>query len=435
MAGLVAARLLRDSGFNVTLFEARQRLGGRLLTDHSLGVPSDLGASWIHGADVNPLTRWCKSLGIETVLAPVGARRFYDHGDFQRIATLQRRAWRGLASTLLSAGRSSIAARRANRTASLGSVIEPLLADQSLPYFDRRLIAWMASATEGVEGAPADRIDLNHWYPSESNGINALPVGGYTQLILDASRGLNVQTQTSVTGITLQPDGVSVATAMSSSRADAVIVAVPLSILKARAIQFDPPLPAPKVAAIDRIGYGGDAVMNKLVLRFEKQFWPDSNERLIVLPAEPSQRGLYTNWINVEPVVGAPVIMGFCTGPHAAEIDRNASDDEIVRMGMDNLARLTGCTPPAPSGYLITRWLSDPWARGSYSYSSIHSSDADRRDYQRSIANRIYFAGEGTQALDYGTVNAALRSGEQAALSIFSRYTGLEPTLQRLPWA
>jgi monoamine oxidase len=233
----------------------------------------------------------------------------------------------------------------------------------------------------------------------------------------------------------MQSDGVTVTTARSSSLADAVVVALPLSILKARTIRFDPPLPAPKIAAIDRIGYGGDAVMNKLVLRFEEQFWPDSNERMIVLPAEPSQRGLYTNWINVAPVVHAPVIMGFCTGPHAAEIDRNVGDDEIVQMGLANLARLTGRTPPPPSGYLITRWLSDPWALGSYSYSSIHSSDADRRDYQRPIADRIYFAGEGTQSLDYGTVNAALRSGEQAAVSIFRRYTGLEPTTQRLPWA
>src|SRR5207302_575659 len=51
MAGLVAARLLRDSGFDVTVLEARDRLGGRVWTDARIGAPVDLGGSWVHGVD------------------------------------------------------------------------------------------------------------------------------------------------------------------------------------------------------------------------------------------------------------------------------------------------------------------------------------------------------------------------------------------------
>ena len=60
MAGLVAARLLHDSGFAVTVLEARDRLGGRTWTDDSLGAPLDLGGSWVHGVEGNPLTLWCE---------------------------------------------------------------------------------------------------------------------------------------------------------------------------------------------------------------------------------------------------------------------------------------------------------------------------------------------------------------------------------------
>ena len=67
MAGIVAARLLHDSGFAVTVLEARQRLGGRTWTDTSLGAPLDLGGSWVHGVDGNPLTLWCEKLGIALV--------------------------------------------------------------------------------------------------------------------------------------------------------------------------------------------------------------------------------------------------------------------------------------------------------------------------------------------------------------------------------
>ena len=67
MAGLVAARLLHDSGFVVTVLEARDRLGGRTWTDDSLGAPLDLGGSWVHGVDGNPLALWCDKLGIALV--------------------------------------------------------------------------------------------------------------------------------------------------------------------------------------------------------------------------------------------------------------------------------------------------------------------------------------------------------------------------------
>ena len=67
MSGLVAARLLHDSGFAVTVLEARDRLGGRTWTDDSLGAPLDLGGSWVHGIDGNPLALWCGKLGIALV--------------------------------------------------------------------------------------------------------------------------------------------------------------------------------------------------------------------------------------------------------------------------------------------------------------------------------------------------------------------------------
>ena len=67
MAGLVAARLLHDSGFAVTVLEARDRLGGRTWTDDSLGAPLDLGGSWVHGVEGNPLTLWCGKLGVALI--------------------------------------------------------------------------------------------------------------------------------------------------------------------------------------------------------------------------------------------------------------------------------------------------------------------------------------------------------------------------------
>jgi monoamine oxidase len=56
MAGLVAAYDLREEGYDVTVLEARNRVGGRMFSDRSLGAAVDLGAAWIHGRKRNPLT-------------------------------------------------------------------------------------------------------------------------------------------------------------------------------------------------------------------------------------------------------------------------------------------------------------------------------------------------------------------------------------------
>jgi monoamine oxidase len=51
IAGLAAARDLSIDGYDVLVLEARNRIGGRIWTSRDLGVPADLGASWIHGFD------------------------------------------------------------------------------------------------------------------------------------------------------------------------------------------------------------------------------------------------------------------------------------------------------------------------------------------------------------------------------------------------
>lgn len=435
IAGLVAARLLHESGFDVIVVEARERIGGRLWTDARLGFPCDLGASWIHDAAANPLTHWRRRTGIDAVQGPVGSRRFYVEGRLERLRPLMRRAWRGVGAAATRAARVTLQSRRRDHLASLGDVMQPLIDSPRLPLFDRTLLAWITSASEFVEGAPAHLIDLRHWYPSESNGANDLPLGGYIQIADDAAHGLDIRLSSPVSRIEWGADVVRVHAGSELLEADAVILSVPLGVLTSDCITFDPPLPAPKVAAMARIGYGGDAVMNKVVLRFAKAFWPQTNERCIVLPARPQLRGRYTNWVNLTPMAGVPAIMGFFAGPDAARLDRNASDEEIVAEAVANLGRLSSVTPPRPEAWTVTRWLSDPWARGAYSYCSVRSNDDDRAVYARSVGDRLHFAGEGTQTHNYGTAQAALRSGEAAAAAIYRRFAAREPVLTNTPWS
>ncbi len=443
MAGLVAARLLHDSGFLVTVLEARQRLGGRIWTDDTLGVPCDLGASWIHGADDNPLTRWCASLGIRLAYTPDDDRFVYANGQTQERAQLEKAAWRGLTAVEQAILAAIVQAQTQKAHGhdpriSLADALQPVWADESLSTLDQQMVAALVAVAEGVQGAPADQLDIEEWFPKEAHGVNAVPVGGYTQLIDDAAKGLDIRLGTAVQKIVYGPVGVQAITSSQTFHADFVIVTVPLGILKSGQLQFDPPLPAAKRAAIERIGYGGDAVLGKLIIRFPARFWPADQAWLLSLPPGPQARGFFSGWFNMAMMVDAPILMAFTNGYTAANFDRRVPDAGVCAEGMRVLRRMFGEGIPDPEKFIFTRWLSDPWSLGSYSYPEVGSSQADRRRYADPIIDvpgtEIYFAGEATDLTQFGTVHAAHQSGEQAALAIYQRTFGKAPVTSGLPW-
>src|ERR1700733_9174944 len=73
IAGLTAARRLADNGCRVRILEGRDRPGGRIFTDRTLGTPVDLGASWIHGIERNPIAVLARRLEVTTVTSDYDA--------------------------------------------------------------------------------------------------------------------------------------------------------------------------------------------------------------------------------------------------------------------------------------------------------------------------------------------------------------------------
>ncbi len=74
-AGLAASRALIEAGHTAMMFEARDRIGGRAWTDSdTFGVPIDRGCSFLHSADINPLTDIAKRLGFSVIAraTPIG---------------------------------------------------------------------------------------------------------------------------------------------------------------------------------------------------------------------------------------------------------------------------------------------------------------------------------------------------------------------------
>jgi polyamine oxidase len=392
-SGLAAARRLTDAGVRVTVLEARDRIGGRTRTDTSLGVPIDLGASWIHGTDGNPLTKLASDAGAKTV-----ATNFEDFVVLENHAEVEpspaaalNEGWRKISDELETLGEDA----RDDETVADGLVG---VADLEDP-----LVAWnVTSRTAGEYAADAGQLSLR-WFSSEAQlkGPDVLFPGGYTQLSQYLAKGLEIKQRAEVTRIAHAGAQVRIETSQGTVTADRVIVTVPLGVLKAGTITFDPPLPEPKRHAIEALGFG---LLNKVVLAFDEPFWPEAKPMIGLAGANQPVSDL----VNGLLFAGKPLLVGL-RGGEAAWSRESLTDTEAVG---EVIAALGA---PQPTGSLVTRWGSDPYARGSYSFIAVGSSPDDMHALAEPAGERLMFAGEATNPEFFGTVHGAYMSGVREA--------------------
>ena len=398
MAGLAAARRLTDEGVRVTVLEARERIGGRVCTDTSLGVPVDLGAAWIHGTEGNPIVGLVDAVGAETV-----ETNFYDVVLFDEDGVVDSvdveasfEAWDDIVTKI--------------ETLSANAPVSASLADglAEVADLDDPLLAWnVRSSVVSEYAADPDQLSLR-WFGSQAEleGPDLILPGGYSVLAKRLARGLTVRLGTTVTRIAHHAVGVHVETSTGAVDAGRVIVTVPLGVLKSGTIAFEPPLPATKRRAIERLGFG---LLDKIVLAFDEPFWPESPDMLGLVGRQRPVNDL----VNGLSFAGTPLLVGI-RGGAAARLGEALSDQDAVG---DVLAALHA---RQPTGVLVTRWAEDPYARGSYSFLAVGSSPADQRALAEPVNERLFFAGEATHEDFSATVHGAYMSGVREAERILA---------------
>jgi polyamine oxidase len=441
MAGLVAARLLHDSGFRVTVLEARERIGGRVWTDDRVGAAVDLGGSWVHGVEGNPLALWCDKLGVRLISSEADRLIIDERASAKTRTTQRRKAFMGVAAfhtAIAFAGWKSkfLTNVRGPRSISVKEAIEPLLQASWLPEVDRLVIATFVEGSEGVNGSVWDQLSVEEWFPTEGLDGNAQPQGGFKPLIEDAARGLDIRLHSPASALAWNGNGV-VATLASGERLEAerAVVTLPVGLLRDGSFRLDPLPPREQQQAIGRLGYGA-GVLGKIYLRFPHVFWPEKSKWFGRLPDAPDRRGTFNTFVSHVEETGLPILLSFANGHAAVRYDREMSDEEVKDAALASLRKMFGGNKvPEPEAFVFPRWLSDPWCRGGYSYPAIGSPPEDHFDHARPLGDRVFFAGEATEPTEYGTVHAALWSAEQTAEAIFRRSTGVDPSAGMRPWS
>lgn len=316
MAGLAAAQRLAAAGVEVVVLEARRRIGGRVWTDRSLGVPLELGASWINGADGNPAAQLAREAGARTVA--------FDYDD------VDLRGGPSGEDELAVALKRVAEAQEGGLDRPLGEV----LGDGNAPF----RFAVRAEIESEYAASPRE-LSLCWWDAGEEQrGGHLLLPDGYGRLADRLAEGVDVRLGAVLGAIRAGGEGV-VVTTRDGARvtADAVVVTLPLGVLKRDEIDFDPVPAGAKVRAVQRLGMG---VLDKAYLRFPERFWGDAAVLGRVAPAED---GRWAYWLNMLPVTGEPIVLGF----NAADAARGLSGAPDAAVRGSALAALAEMYPGA----------------------------------------------------------------------------------------
>lgn len=409
LAGLACAKQLQQAGHQVLVLEGRDRIGGRIWTStHWPDVPLDLGASWIHGQEDNPLTALAHELELELLATSTANSQIYQADG----------------SVLTEAGQQQLD-QLEQRFSALLAAAQDLPADQSISVALQSLyqqlddptavqmLDFLLNARIEQEYAGALSETSAHWFDAaqEFGDTDVLFAQGFAALVQYLAAGLTVQLNQVVTAVQRSADQVRVNTTRQSFLADQVVITLPLGVLQQQRIEFDPPLPVAKQQAIAALGMG---TLNKCYLRFPTAFWPAQLDWLEYIP---TQHGQWAQWVSFQRVSGLPILLGFNAAEYGRQLE-TLSDEQIVAAAMQRLRQMFGDAIPAPLDYIITRWASDPFAFGSYSFNKIGATPQHRAALVSPVANQLYFAGEACSVDYFGTAHGAYLSGLAAAEAI-----------------
>jgi len=439
IAGLAAARHLRacEPAFDVRVLEARPRIGGRIWTHRaSLGQASmDLGAMIITGVRQNPLgliALYQLRLHLREVdpSCPIfaGVHEVLDPELDAKIEDIYN-------SILEETVKMRQKLRDADRI-SLGDAFRKAMKQKlhQQPDQFQPIVRWHVSNLEYACAAPLEKLSLCHWDqddPFGFEGEHCMVEGGLDQVVQALATGLNIQLRRPVQKIEWMNDTVRVVCGDGSVElADYVILAVPLGVLRdPKLLRFVPELPVWKRDALRAVGNGN---LNKIVLLFSCAFWishthPDRKSAKlcsfgVACPLEEVAHddGRFYMFWDLTPLIGCPALMGMLPAD-AADSMEMLSDDAITASAMQRL-RLAFPEAPDPLETVVTRWRSDQYSQGAYSYVPVGSSGAAYDTAAESVDGRLFFAGEHTSRKHPTTAGGAYLSGIRAAYEVLCHF-------------
>ncbi|MGO9134349.1 MAG: flavin monoamine oxidase family protein [Methylovirgula sp.] len=394
-AGLAAGRQLARAGLKFLIVEARDRIGGRAFTVHG-ALPLDLGAGWLHSADVNPFTSILSELGFTIdKTPPAWGRHSIDLGfSVEEQASFAR---------AIAAFHERVAAATALPDVPTAKFLEP--GNRFNP-----LIAAVTTYASGVEPEKLSAHDLANYADTH---VNWRVAEGYGTGIVRFGEDLPVTLSCPVSSIDHSGPRLRIITARGTILAERVIVTLPTNLLAEGGLAFDPPLPE-KTAAAAALPLG---FADKVVLALDKP----AN-----LPKDGHLFGRIdrtdTASYHLRPF-GRNLIEAYFGGQLAADLESDGPEG-LYAFAEDELADLLGTSFRLRLRRLAeTAWGKEPFSRGAYSY-ALPGHVAAREKLAASVDDRLFFAGEACSKDYFSTAHGAYLTGLAAAEAAIKAKSG-----------
>ncbi|KAK6332863.1 hypothetical protein TWF696_002884 [Orbilia brochopaga] len=449
-SGLRAAEVLVQSGCEVVVLEARDRVGGRIATSSKLGLPLDLGANWIHGNQGNPIIDLAEraqcsysvdELDDTVVYAPDGTllpkrlgeelvTKMWDYFDdgieysarnFSEIKTnvsfVEYYRSRVEADCLEGQGE-KVKEYQMKVVELLGGIVATDIKRQDLKNLHLE------------KPIPGENLFVSSTYgPVMSLMAKTALENGCVRLNAPVEQVETVYTAAGPLHTVCTKDG-------ETLNADAVIVTVPLGSLKQDRIKFTPAMPDNIRQSIKHLGYGS---LEKTYISFPTAFWAaESTSYFIFLapeyaPATNSERKIISaiSLAHLPAPYSQPTLLFYTHGDISKRLtdtlqwdSPDVSRQNILAFFQPYFSRLPGyiADDPActPVDILSTNWLNDEYAgNGSYTNFPVGLVDGveDIKTIREGVpGSRLWLCGEHTAPLlGLASVSGAYWAGEMTA--------------------
>lgn len=427
-AGLAAADALARGGWDVTVLEARARIGGRCAHAVLAGADVDLGAEFSHGG--GEALALCVDAGVE-------ARALYCW-DEDAPEPMRTRMWVDGALVSERDGHPvSVACRQ---------LYEELMADDrwsgAKPANDvsfaalcrqRGLPANVAGALHAMHGAEyatsLDDLGVLEWRRREellgardcSTDFSIL--GRYTHALgWLASRAVAAGARICLSHpvgrvIACEREGHALVDGVRFERA---IVTAPLGVLQRGRLRLE----GVSGAFVEAVASVRFHAASKVVVAIAPAEWerhvPGGGVAAPMVLSASDDDFARQIWTRRCEASGVVLVTGFLAGPRDSAVAEALTADEAALRLMAQLARILGCAAVAFLDALKADWGKDEWACGAYSSPTVGAYGAWRA-LQQTGSRMLLYAGEAASERG-STVDSALESGRRAARELLTHH-------------
>ncbi|WP_029623955.1 flavin monoamine oxidase family protein [Sphingomonas sp. PAMC 26617] len=391
-SGIAAARTLAGSGLRTILLEAGSRLGGRAHTKVRDDLALDLGCGWLHSGDRNAWTGIAEAAGVEIDRrTPAWGQQYRNLGFSPQDQRAARDAFEHWLERMEQAPPSSDRA-----------------SDALLPECEWN--GHIAAMTGFISGVTPERISVADYLAYENAATDCnwrLPRGYGTLITANMPQDVAHRLATPVDRIALAADGVRLTTPAGDVRARTVILTVSTTVLAGDTIDLPSTLDLWRAAAA-QLPLGRN---EKLFLAIDGPSPFEPETQVLGKPGDPASASCYLL------PFGWPVIECFLGGDGARQAEAEGADAAFAR-AIDDLVALFGAdVRRSLRPVTASAWSADPRIGGAYSCALPGHAEA-RTTLARSFDDRIFFAGEATNPVDFSTAHGAHDSGVRAAREV-----------------